>query len=204
MAEVVQLRCPKNHVHWTATQAKEADCGPTCISIVLNRIGHPQKDTSIADIRQLSAKYDGNYRPAVKDVVKGSSPQIAMLAQVIQSDLGSGRDGTMSGNLARILVNDFGLANTIHTQAASGAALKAIIKRNVTPTILHVTWSNGAGHFIVADGRESHWIGFSDYCFSDPFYGLVSHKLNDGARSEYRPAPNTVGTFSGWHISNIS
>jgi hypothetical protein len=203
MAEPVQQRCPRNHLHWVVKQAKVADCGPSCISIVLHRIGHRQADTSIADIRQLSAQYGGHYRPSPKDVTKGLSPQIGALAAVIRSDLGSGRDGTMSGNLTAILKHDFGLTNTIHQQAPSGKALKAIIKANVTPTILHVEWDKGA-HFIVADGRESHWIGFSDYCFSDPYYGLVSHKLNDAARSEYRPAPGTVGTFSGWYIANIA
>lgn len=98
----------------------------------------------------------------------------------------------------------FQLAHAQCTFAASGADLKAIIKRNVTPTILHVTWASGAGHFIVADGRESHWIGFSHYCFSDPVYGLVSHKIDDGSRSEYRPSAGVVGKFSGWHIANIS
>ena len=204
MAEPVQERCPRNHVHWAVKQAKHSDCGPSCISIVLHRIGHKQASTSIADIRQLSAKYAGHYRPSTKDIAKGSSSAVQMMAQVIQSDLGSGRDGTMSGNLTEILRNDFGLTHTIHNQAATGKDLKAIIKRNVTPTILHVEWSDGSGHFIVADGREWHLVGFSHYCFSDPYYGLVSHKIKDDARSEYRPATGTVGAFSGWYIANIS
>jgi len=204
MAEPTQARCPRNHLHWVVQQAKEADCGPSCISIVLHRIGHPQADTPIAEIRQMSAKYGGHYRPAIGDITKGLSSQARALGDVIQAEVGSGRNGTMSGNLAEILRKDFGLKNTLHAQAASGADLKAIIKRNVTPTILHLTWSNGAGHFIVADGRESHWIGFSHYCFSDPYHGLVSHKIDDAQRSEYRPTQTATGTFSGWHISNIS
>ena len=204
MAEPVQERCTRNHTHWTVKQAKHSDCGPSCISIVLHRIGHKQRNTPIADIRQLSQKYEGHYRPSTKDIGKGASSAVQARAKALQSDLGKGYDGMFSGNLAEVLRNDFGLAHCIHNQAATGKDLKAIIKRNVTPTILHVTWSDGSGHFIVADGREWHLVGFSHYCFSDHYYGLVSHQLDDDARSEYRPAVGTVGTFSGWYISNIS
>jgi hypothetical protein len=83
-----------------------------------------------------------------------------------------------------------------------GRQVKDLLKSAGRPVIVNVRWSNGGGHFIVGGlARDSHIVGKSEYCFSDPYYGLVSQTIGDKARNEYRPRTGVVGSFTGWVVT---
>jgi hypothetical protein len=213
MAEEAQPtigRCPRGHSHYRIQQNRISDCGPSCISIILHTLGHAQKNTPIADIRQMSAKYPGHYRPARNDIRMGpamaNGSPLAALASLAYDAVRGYRDsehydGTYSGNLAEVLKNDFGYNNARCDDYGTGRGVKDVLKRG-RPVIVLINWVGGGGHFIVGGlGRDWHIVGNSEYCFSDPYYGLVSQPINDAARTEYRARAQSVAHFSGWVVT---
>jgi len=210
MAEPTIGKCDVGHSHYTVQQNKLSDCGPSCISIILKTIGHADAGTPIADIRQMSAKYDGHYRPARDDIAIGpamakGSPLAGLASLAYDAVKGyktaQHYDGTYPGNLAEVLKNDFGLPNAKCVNAGPDRGVKDQLKKG-NPLIVQVLWVGGGGHFIVGGlGRNWHLRRASEYCFSDPYYGLVSHKIMDAERLEYYPRSGVVGKFSGWVVT---
>lgn len=211
MAEPTIGVCPRRHSHYTVQQDKLSDCGPSCISLLLHEIGHAQKGATIAEIRQMSAQYPGHYRPDRDNIRIGpamaSGSPLAALASLAYEAVGGydpdeHYDGTFSGNLAQVLKNDFGIAKAKTVDVGQGRQVKDLLKAAGQPVIVHIRWSNGGGHFILGGlARDRHIIGKSEYCFSDPYYGLVSPTIGDKARNEYHPRNGVVGTFTGWVVT---
>ena len=219
----VTQRCSKGHTHWVVKQVKEQECGMACVGVLLKQRGITKP---LDELRKVSQKFGGHYRPGASDVVRGESQKInaqhmmaALLTHPGQQTLGlvtqarAGDLGTQATNLARMLQH-FGVNATATwedpRQAKSRVRTRA---RGGTSSIGLVRWvdahgDDAGGHFIVISRAGRRFLRkHNDYCIMDPTYGLSTQQLPtmpghpDGAAPRYQPPGQAgYGYLSGWYV----
>lgn len=136
-------------------QTEKDDCGPECIGIVLRLLrGHQ----GVHDRHQLHnyCGYTPPPPPRPGQVYTGSTRGQGLAMEAV-------KDGCVNAGLNSA---KYDYTSDMH------ALLQYASFRN--PYILNVQWELGGAHYIVCCGYRRSSKGEPEYCFSDPYYGVLA------------------------------
>jgi ABC-type bacteriocin/lantibiotic exporter with double-glycine peptidase domain len=146
-------------------QEQEADCGLCCVAMVVNLLGRgkPTSATVKANLKK------GAYNPSTQDRA-GFVPTMLTAAR---PDVATHSTGTYLQSLKQALVG--WNINSVYKGPSPNIEGAIAGAQAGKPIIIHVTWNNGGGHWVVI----THSMGNSHYVL-DPYYGLAinSSKIN--------------------------
>jgi hypothetical protein len=163
-------RDSKGAIQYMLHQNFSDSCGPTSVAMTESyyKMGWLRADIEARE-EQMAKKFPGGWKPG-----KGTA-NMENLADILAAE--------------KVKVYR---ATFVHPSAV--ASYLQFYARPGSPVIVHISWNNGGGHFVVC--RQIYPDGTA--IFLDPWYLLVERRLSQ--LPQYVAPDKSQGTTSGWLV----